>query len=367
MIRYGIPEYRLPKKVLEWEIDGILKTGIVAKTNFKLGVDFTIGSLISSGFDAVFLGICAWKDYTLRVEGENLEGCYTGINFLTRFAKWQQGDSDDEMPIGNQCVVIGGGNTAIDCVRTLIRLGAQEVNLVYRRTRAEMPANEVEIVAAEHEGVKFTFLAAPTKVVGDENGHCKQLEYLKMELGEPDASGRRRPVPIEGSETLLDCDMLITAIGQGPEISFKENDTERIKNLGITRWNTIDQVNPITLQTNIPYIFTAGDSATGASLVVEAIGGGRRAARSIHQYLSGEEVKAPEKALFKKHIKESIFESVPGIEPEKRAEMPELPVQERITCFDETDLVLEEKEALRESMRCLQCCRLCYNKDDKAA
>jgi NADPH-dependent glutamate synthase beta subunit-like oxidoreductase len=367
MIRYGIPEYRLPKKVLEWEIDGILKTGIVAKTNFKLGVDFTIGSLISSGFDAVFLGIGAWKDYTLRVEGENLEGCYTGINFLTRFAKWQQGDSDDEMPIGNQCVVIGGGNTAIDCVRTLIRLGAQEVNLVYRRTRAEMPANEVEIVAAEHEGVKFTFLAAPTKVVGDENGHCKQLEYLKMELGEPDASGRRRPVPIEGSETLLDCDMLITAIGQGPEISFKENDTERIKNLGITRWNTIDQVNPITLQTNIPYIFTAGDSATGASLVVEAIGGGRRAARSIHQYLSGEEVKAPEKALFKKHIKESIFESVPGIEPEKRAEMPELPVQERITCFDETDLVLEEKEALRESMRCLQCCRLCYNKDDKAA
>ena len=367
MIRYGIPEYRLPKKVLKWETDGILALGIEAKMNMKLGRDFTVGKLREEGFDAIFLGVGAWKDYTLRAEGEDLNGCYTGINFLTRFAKAQQGQSKEKIKIGKKCVVIGGGNTAIDCVRTLIRLGADEVNLVYRRTRAEMPANEVEIVAAEHEGVKFTFLAAPTKVVGDENGNATHLEYLKMELGEPDASGRRRPVPVEGSETLMECDMLITAIGQGPDVSFKEADIPTVREIAVTRWNTIDAVNPITLQSSIPYIFTAGDAATGASLVVEAIGGGRRAARSIHQYLNGEEVSAPEDALFKRNIQESIFKSVPGITPKKRAEMPEMAVKERIKCFDEADLVLDEKDAIQESKRCLSCCRICYNKDIAAA
>ena len=197
MVRYGIPEYRLPKKVLQWEIDGILNLGIDARMNVKLGEDFSSQSLIAAGYQAVFLGIGAWRDYNLGVEGENLQGCYTGINFLTRFARRQQGDGGEEIPIGKKCVVIGGGNTAIDCVRTLVRLGAEEVSIVYRRTRKEMPANEVEIVAAEHEGVKFHFLAAPVRVVGDENGKVCQLEYQKMELGEPDASGRRRPVPIE--------------------------------------------------------------------------------------------------------------------------------------------------------------------------
>ena len=363
MIRYGIPEYRLPKKVLKWEIDGILDLGIEARTSVKLGVDFTIGSLIASGYDAVFLGVGAWKDYNLKVEGEDQKGCYTGIDFLSRFSKAQQGKSQEQIPIGKKCVVIGGGNTAIDCVRTMVRLGAEEVNIVYRRTRTEMPANEVEIVAAEHEGIKFTFLAAPTRVVGDENGHVTHLEYLKMELGEPDESGRRRPVPVEGSETLMECDMLVTAIGQGPDVSFRDSDTQRIQELGITRWNTIDTIDPITLQSNIPYIFTAGDSATGAALVIDAIGGGRRAARSIHLYLSGEEVKAPETALFQKHIKESLFEEVPGIKKTKRAEMPELPVNERIKTFEEADLVLQEEDALRESKRCLVCCRICYNKD----
>jgi formate dehydrogenase (NADP+) beta subunit len=363
MIRYGIPEYRLPKKVLKWEIDGILNLGIDAKTSVKLGEDFTIGSLVASGYDAVFLGVGAWQDYFMKIEGEDLKGCYTGINFLTRFATAQQGKSHEQIAIGKKCVVVGGGNTAIDCVRTLVRLGAEEVNIVYRRTRKEMPANEVEIVAAEHEGVKFTFLAAPTRVVGDENGQVTHLEYLKMELGEPDASGRRRPVPVEGSETLMECDMMVTAIGQGPDVSFVNADAKRIQKLSITRWNTIDAVDPITLQTNIPYIFTAGDAATGASLVVEAIGGGRRAARSIHQYLSGEEVKAPASALFKKHIKESIFEHVPGIQQKKRAEMPELPVDDRIKTFEEADLVLQEEDALREAQRCLACCRICYNKD----
>ena len=355
MIRYGIPEYRLPKKVLDWEIEGILKLGINYHINVKLGVDFDMGSLVAAGYDAVFLGIGAWDDYSLKIEGENLPGCYTGIDFLVKIG------GIDSIPIGRKVAVIGGGNTAIDCVRTLIRLGAEKVYLVYRRTRSEMPANKVEIEAAEQEGVDFLFLAAPVRAIGNEQGKVTSLEYLKMELGEPDASGRRRPVPKEGSETVLDIDMLITAIGQKPDVSFT-NEGKRLKDLTITRWNTIEADHE-TLQSNIPYIFTAGDVATGPSLVVEAIGGGRRAARSIHQYLTGNQVTPDPKSLLKKHIPESIFEYVEGIVKTPRAKMPELPVKERIKSFVEADLVLREKDALAESKRCLSCCRICYNKD----
>jgi len=364
MIRYGIPEYRLPKEVLAWEIQGILDLGVEHKPNMMLGRDFDIGSLMAAGFDAVFLGIGAWKDYTLRAEGEDLEGCYTGINFLTNFALWQQEKPHDKRPfVGKKCVVIGGGNTAIDCVRTLIRLGADEVSIVYRRTRKEMPANMVEIEAAEHEGVNFTFLAAPTRVIGDEEGKVVGLEYLKMELGEPDASGRRSPVPIEGSETVMEIDMLITAIGQGPDIFFKDESKRLDEDLKVTRWNTIDSADPIALQSSIPYIFTGGDAATGADLVVSAIGAGRRAARSIHMYLTGQDVTPPAKTLFKNNIPVSIFESVQGLTKLARTKMPELPVDERIKSFVEADLVISEEEAQYESNRCLQCCLICYNKD----
>ncbi len=363
MIRYGIPEYRLPKETLQWEIDGILNLGIDTKMNMTLGEDFTIESLRQEGYEAIFLGVGAWSDYSLRVDGEDLNGCYTGIDFLTKFALHQQGDSKKAKPfVGKKCAVIGGGNTAIDCVRTLVRLGADEVSIVYRRTRKEMPANEVEIVAAEHEGIKFHFLAAPTRVIGDDSGTVKQLEFLKMELGEPDASGRRRPVPIEGSETLMNIDMLVTAIGQGPEVSFREKEKE-LEALEITRWNTFEAVNPETLQSTIPYIFSAGDAYTGASLVVEAIGGGRRAARSIHQYLMGEEITPVDHSLYQRYIPESLFEKVLGISSKKRTPMPEMEVEARIKTFEEVDLVISEKDAKYESRRCLNCCRICYNPD----
>ncbi|UCH20165.1 MAG: FAD-dependent oxidoreductase [Deltaproteobacteria bacterium] len=366
MIRYGIPEYRLPKKVLEWEIEGILNLGIESRTNVRFGRDFDMHSLAEEGFEAVFIGVGAWSDYRLKAEGEDLEGCYTGIDFLTKYAINQQtGQEIYKIPIGRKCVVIGGGNTAIDCVRTLIRLGAEEVSIVYRRTRKEMPANAVEIDAAEHEGVKFHFLAAPVRVIGDEQGRVTQLEYLEMKLGEPDASGRRRPVPIEGSETLMNIDMLITAIGQGPDMSFVKEDSS-LEDLSVTRWNTIE-ADPEILQSNIPKIFTAGDSYTGASLVIEAIGGGRRAARAIHLYLTEEEIKPVPKSLLKKHIPESLFEHVEGIKPKARAKMPELPVTERIKSFAESDLVLQQKDALAEAERCLNCCRICYDPDADVA
>ncbi len=359
MLRYGIPEYRLPKQVLDWEIEGILELGVESRCNQKLGTDFDVDSLKADGYDAIFMGIGAWKDSSLRVEGEQLEGCWTGINFLSRLA------SGEKIPTGRSAIIIGGGNTAIDCTRNLIRLGVEEVNLVYRRTRNEMPANPVEIEAAEAEGVKFTFLAAPVRVVGDENGVTTHLEYLKMKLGEPDASGRRRPEPIEGSETLMQSDMVITAIGQSPDVSFTEQLDQQLEGLKTTRWNTIE-VDPATLQSDIPYIFCAGDAATGPSLVVDAIGGGRRAARSIHQYIMEEEVIADPGELQKNLIDETLFEYVEGIIKSKRAPMPELPVAERIKSFVEADQVLTEEAALGESKRCLFCCLTCYNTDHSA-
>lgn len=357
--RYGIPEYRLPDEVLDWEIEGILNLGIDVHYNTRLGEDFTIQSVRDEGYDAIFMGIGAWKDYTLGIDGEEAEGVWQGINFLSTVAN----HPEKNIPVGKRAAVVGGGNSAIDCVRTLKRLGCEEVYIVYRRTRTEMPANEVEIVAAEHEGIIFQFLAAPTKVVVDEKNRVKGLEYLQMELGEPDASGRRRPVPIEGSETVIELDMLISAISQQPEVDFLEKEKEK-DNIEMTRWNTFDN-DPEILQTSLPYMFTAGDVATGPALVVDAIGSGRRAARSIHQYLTGEEIKGSPKSLLSRHISESLFKTVPGVEQKKRTPMPELEVEDRIDSMVEVDLVITEKDAIYESRRCLNCCRLCYNPDKK--
>jgi RnfABCDGE-type electron transport complex B subunit len=356
IIRYGIPEYRLPKKVLDWEIQGILDLGVEVKCNTCLGKEFSIESLRDDGYEAIFIGIGAWKDYDLGIDGEHLKGCWKGIDFLSRIA------NGEKVAVGKRAAVIGGGNSAIDCVRTLVRLGAKEVNIVYRRTRNEMPANEVEIVAAEHEGVRFQFLAAPVKVIGDRDNSVTHLEYLKMKLGEPDASGRRRPVPIEGSETRMPIDMLITAIGQRPDLFFIEKETQLQDNLAITRWNTIDN-NPETNQSSIIDIFSAGDSATGPSLVITAIGGGRRAARSIHRHLTGEEIKGSPKSLLEKHIPESLFKSVDGVIKKKRTPMPEFAVKKRINSMVEVDQVISSESAKYEASRCLSCCRICYNKD----
>jgi NADPH-dependent glutamate synthase beta subunit-like oxidoreductase len=225
-----------------------------------------------------------------------------------------------------------------------------------------MPANEMEIVAVEHEGVLFQFLAAPTRILGDDQNQVVGLEYLKNELGEPDASGRRRPVPIQGSETILNIDMLITAIGQRPDISFLEKEKNR-QALTTTRWNTFDS-NEKTMETSMPYIFTGGDCATGPALVVDAIGNGRRAARSIHQYLNGETVMESPKSLHKRHIPESLFQSVPGVVSKLRTPIPVLDIKERIHSMVQVEQVITEEQAQYESRRCLACCRLCYNPDE---
>jgi NADPH-dependent glutamate synthase beta subunit-like oxidoreductase/Na+-translocating ferredoxin:NAD+ oxidoreductase RNF subunit RnfB len=357
MLRYGIPEYRLPKKTLDWEIQGILDLGVEVRKNVKFGEDFNLEFLLASGFEAVFLAAGAWVSSKMRTEGEDMEGVWGGIEFL------RMRDLGIRVEVGKKVVVVGGGNTAIDAARTSIRLGA-EVTLLYRRSRKEMPANEMEIIAAEEEGVQFHFLAAPSRVVGDENGRAKQLEYIQMELGEPDESGRRRPVPMEGSETLLDVDTIIAAIGQKAETGIIEKDkSPKLAQLTYTRWGTMD-ANEDTGQSNIPYLFTAGDFLTGPALVVDAIGGGRKAARAIHLYLTGQDVDIPEKAQ-KKRIPESEITELEGIDRKGRPPMPELPVEERIQTFEESELTLTEEEALKEAGRCLQCGVTCYFRDDQ--
>lgn len=353
-LRYGIPEYRLPKETLEWEIQGILDTGIEAHINTKMGRDFTLESLREQGFEAFFLGMGAWEYSTMRCENEDAPGVMGGIEYLTAHALGQGPD------IGDKVIVVGGGNTAIDCARTCVRLGA-DVTMVYRRTRAEMPANLEEIEGAEDEGVKFQFLAQPTKVVLDEDGRAKGIEYLRMELGEPDDSGRRRPQAVEGSETVLDATFLIAAIGQKPDLSCLYGDGDSCP-LETTKWKTI-VADEDTLQTALPDVFTGGDIFVGPDLVITAVGQGRRAARSIHYYLTEGEIPLPDK-LARKLMPYTLFRDVPGVEVVKRHSMPHAcKVGDRSCTFLEVEGRLSEEEALGEANRCLRCGLICYDQD----
>ncbi len=354
MLRYGIPEYRLPKEILNWEIQGILDLGIHAQTNTKLGQDIDLESLISGKYDAVFLGIGAWKDYALGVDGENLTGCYTGIDFLSKIGR------GESVPIGRRCAVIGGGNTAIDCARTLIRLGAEEVSIIYRRTKAEMPAIKPEIDAAEHEGVTFHFLAAPAGMLGDAENRMTHLEYIKMKLGEPDDSGRRRPVPIEGSETRVELDMLITATGQGPDLGFMGDSVK----LNVNRRGLIKTEENST-STGLEKVFAGGDITTGPSTVIGSIAKGQLAAQEIDCYLNQKTY--PGKAQPYQRMdynRQEIIQSKEGFyESTPRIKMPEIPLQER-NDFTEVETGFTEEMAIAEAKRCLQCgdcsdCRAC--------
>ena len=353
MLRYGIPEYRLPKKILDWEIEGILRLGIEARTGVNFGEHFDLNFLKAEGYEAVFIAIGAWASRRMRIPGENLKGVWEGIDFLRRF--------HDENPpeIGDNVVVVGGGNTAIDAARSSLRLGAKNVTIMYRRSRQEMPANEEEIIAAEEEGVKFLFLAAPVKIIG-ENGRAKQIEYIKMRLTAPDPSGRRRPEPIPGSETLMNADTIITAIGQYPDLGYL---LEGIKfgDLRVTRWSTIDAEEE-TLQTGIPFVFTGGDCFTGPSIAVEAIAAGRYAARSIHFYLTEGKI-PPIEDRQTTLIKETLFEDIEGVRKIPRVKPHELRVKDRIDNFNEVEHTISTDEARKEASRCLKCGLICYNKD----
>lgn len=355
-LRYGIPEYRLPKADLDWEIQGILDLGVDVELNRAFGKDYDLDSLRNDGYEAVFMGIGAWQAGSMYAEGEDLEGVWGGIEFLTAHALGQQID------VGKRVIVVGGGNTAIDAARTCVRLGA-EVIMMYRRTRAEMPANPEEIVGAEEEGVIYKFLAAPKKVVGDENGRATGVEFIEMQLGEPDASGRRRPEPIEGSNTFMEADLVIAAIGQKPDLSCLYDDDATECPLETTRWKTI-VADPDTFQTAIPDVFTAGDVFTGPDLVISAVGDGRKAARSIHYYITRGEIPVPPDVQ-RDLIPYSLFKTVDSVEYRKRAVMPHLCHGDDRNCsFNEVEGALNENEALNEADRCLRCGLICYDRQE---
>jgi RnfABCDGE-type electron transport complex B subunit len=353
-LRYGIPEYRLPKRVLDWEIQGILDMGIETRMNTQLGRDFSIDSLREDGYEAIFLGIGAWVAGEMRIEGEDLPGVMTGTEFLTQVGLGV------EPQVGKRVVLVGGGNTAIDSARTALRRGAESVTIMYRRTAEEMPANREETKEAKSEGVKILYLAQPKRAIPGENGRVVELEYLRMELGEPDQSGRRRPTPIEGSETRIPADTVISAIGQKPNTECLYDDSKSCP-IEVTRWRTI-KVDPDTLQTKVPHVFAGGDVELGPALVISALGDGRKAARSIHYHITEGDLPIPDD-LQREMMPDTLLTTIEGVEPIERAKQEKLCTPDRTCGFGEIESALTEQEALAESCRCLGCGLVCYNPD----
>lgn len=352
MMRYGIPEYRLPKETLDKEIDIIKKMGVKIMTGKALGTHLLLEDL-NRDFDAVYLAIGSWRATPMHIEGENLEGVWLGIQYLEQETKGM------DIKLGDNVVVIGGGNTAIDCARTALRKGAGSVKLIYRRTREEMPAQSYEVEEALREGVEMLFLMAPNKIVS--NGGRKTLHCMEMKLGEPDRSGRRRPVPVEGSDILLEADTIIGAIGQSTNTQFLYNDLP----VKLNKWGDIE-INGHTLQTSEIKIFAGGDCVTGPATVIQAVAAGRHAAEAMNSFLmkgyvheEGSDYSCSRGSL--EDLPKWEFEEMPKV---NRAKMPELSISQRKNNFNEVELGYTEEMAKEEARRCLKCgCKERYSCD----
>ena len=337
MLRYGIPEYRLPKAVLKAETDAIAALGVKFANNFKIGRDETFESF-RSRFDAVIVANGAWKSSAMRIKGEDLKGVWGGIDFLRAAV-----DGGDPC-IGDRVAIVGGGNTAMDACRTAVRLGAKEVFVVYRRTRAEMPADDIEIVEAEEEGVKFKFLCTPDEILGRDGRVCG-MRLQVMELGEPDERGRRRPVPVEGKFEEIRLDSVIAAIGQ-------KNDPDGFGDLPQTKWGTI-AADPCNFATGIQGVFACGDTVNdGAGIAIGAIGQANEAALAVDAYLNGGEYRPEKPVLSEREVSGKDFA---GHERIARVKMPHRPPEERKGDFKEVNLGLSPEAAMEEARRCLEC------------
>ncbi len=284
---YGIPEFRLPKTIVEKEINGIRQLGVEIKTNMVIGKIHTVDELLADGFDAVFVGTGAGLPYFMNIPGENLNGVYSANEFLTRINLMKAYLFPEYLTpirLGKKVAVVGAGNVAMDSARTALRLGAQECYIVYRRSDQEMPARREEIEHAREEGVQFKLLTSPVEIIGDEKGWVRSMVCQRFELGEPDASGRRRPIAIPGSEYEIEIDTVIMAIGQGPNplIGQTTADLELNRNGNIV-------ADESTGQTSKPGVFAGGDIVTGAATVIQAMGAGKKAAQAIHKFLQGVE------------------------------------------------------------------------------
>jgi len=344
MLAIGIPEHRLPKDILRFDIENIIKSGVTIKTNMALGKNFSIDDLFKEGYEAIFIAIGAHKSMELHIPDENAEGVLQAMELLKAV------NLGKKVKLGERVGIIGGGNAATDAARVAIRnKDCKKVIILYRRTRKEMPAFEEEVNSAIEEGIEIKFLVAPTKVL-TENGKVIGVECMRMKLGDIDASGRRRPIPIEGSEFTIELDTLIPAIGERPDISFLADKD----NLNISKEDTI-VVDEETLLTNRKGVFAGGDVVTGPDTVVQAIAAGKTAAESIEKYLEGKslarEYKLNRLSLYIEPNKMTEEE----IEKAKRTKMPKLPVKKRQKNFKEVDLGLTEEMAVKEAKRCLRC------------
>ncbi|MDY6971994.1 MAG: NAD(P)-binding protein [Thermodesulfobacteriota bacterium] len=345
MLRVGIPDYRLPPEILDREIDHIIKLGIDVQTGKSLGNDFMLADLEKEGFKAIFLGIGAHLGVRLNIPGEDeFEGVLDAVGFLKNV------NLGIRKAPGDRVVVLGGGNVAIDAARTSLRLGSKQVFIAYRRTLGEMPAHEEEVKEALDEGIKIKYLTSPVCIHG-EGGKCTGLECIKTELGKPDETGRSRPVPVEGSEFIIDCDAVIPAIGQRPYIRWVKKES------GLkTSYQGTFTVNRHTMQTSVPYVFASGDAVTGPATVIEAVSSAHKAVEAIHRFLNGEDL-----GLFAE--KQAVLEpqgqdwhKIPEHLPEEqRAKKICKNIDERVCSFEEVNLGFSEETAQKEIKRCLNC------------
>jgi heterodisulfide reductase subunit A len=355
MLALGIPAYRLPRRHLNQDIEFIRSLGVQFRTGVEIGRDVTLDELRTQGFDAIFVATGAHAGIPMEIPGENLQGVMQGVTYLRRHALGVAQET------GKNVAVIGGGNTAVDAARTALRAGADKVTILYRRTRVEMPATEHEVTDAEAEGVRLNFLKAPAEVIG-KNGRVTALRCVTMELGEPDASGRRRPLPIPGSEHNLSFDMVIVAVGQRPQLGFLNGDLKK------SRWGTVD-VDQETFETSVPGIFAGGDAVFGPATVIAAMGAGKRAAETIDNYLRGlpqqdfethsVPAEIPRGEEYRPHKYSLPYSKIPRA---GRQTMPKLEAESRARGWDEVELGFTEEQAIAEAKRCLHCgvCVDCY-------
>ncbi len=361
MLRYGIPEYRLPRTELDEEIRGILDLGVRVRTSTALGRDFTIEQLVEQEkYDSVFVALGAPLGKKMGIKGEDeVEGASPALDFLR--------DCDLYGPpaLKGKVAVVGGGNSAIDAARTALRCGAEEVTILYRRTRKEMPAHHEEVDAAEMEGVRLELLVAPLEILA-ENGRLRGLRCQRMELGEPDSSGRRKPVPIEGAVTDFACDYLFAAIGQDTDLRVLQDEPEQLRPR-LSRWSTLES-DPATMVTSVKGVFAGGDVVLGPSAVIDAIAHGRTAAEAIDGFLRTGEAQPPPPEFksrrdFFGDIPEWAFEEV---ERRKRSVMPEREASERVHDFCQVETGLDEFQTKDEAFRCMECgCKSVFGCDLK--
>jgi heterodisulfide reductase subunit A-like polyferredoxin len=348
MLRVGIPAHRLPREIIDQEIEVITNLGVEIRTGTPLGPELTVEDLLNDGYKAVYLALGAHKGIELGIPGEKAGGVRQGVDFL------RESNLTGKTEVGQKVAIIGGGNVAIDVARAALRLGTGEVHIIYRRTRAEMPAWEEEIQAAEDEGAQITYLSAPQEVLTRE-GKVVGLRCIRMELSEPDSSGRKRPIPIPGSEYDIEIDQLIPAIGQRPDLSAIEG----VTGLNFSRWGTVE-VDAVTFATECEGVFAGGDLQSGPWVAIGAIGAGKEAAESILRYVEGRDMAEGREPIV---YEDPCYRPVPDDEPRMpRARMPELPVEKRRGNFSEVELGYEETAGQAEAARCLNCgyCCECY-------